>query len=637
MNIPARLPYSWIPDERVKKCCMCNVEFSMLNRKHHCRSCGKIYCSNCCYEYQSLPSYMPRTHSRFCDGKKHRVCNICYDEIRYTKHSKDTIIMISLLPLSIPEICQLQYVCKRWQLAVKTVIGVFKSLQYKTSYQPWSGMERRLIQTHWKSFQGHSRLMTQAIRGLSGVMDISHLARYYKDKLKIVPCSHMFCNATCSDTFTVFDLFELLSAFPSNKILESQEMESWIGTELNKLDVQWLYLLIPWILQSGYNKSTQRIIANNIIPLVQKNLKLIYKFYFECNLLASSDHKYKSYYRSILNRFIGMLDKKVYEMLDKTEQLLLELRNPNKLKSGNRYDFSDIRLPFDPDIILHDIQLVNIVQLHTYTKPWIIPIKTNKGDMSILIKHDDVRKDRFVMDIIQILQEIEKTLCFKRYHVLPVTIDYGIIEMIPDATTLYDINKTTNLSNYIIRQNMNKTMIEIRDTFIKSCASNCVLGYMLGIGDRNLGNILVSKDGSMTHIDFSYILGTDPKWEELTEMRITPGMVNLLGGKESEEFDQLKKSCSSMYGNLKPYTFFWYTLFQYLATCQPNIYPHNDNIHDIQLHIEKRLMPEATKEEIEMNIIDIVDKNSGSHVAGWLDSIHSVKTSVESMLFKLNI
>ena len=87
MNIPARLPYSWIPDERCKKCTLCNIDFSLLNRKHHCRSCGKIYCSTCCYEYQSLPSYMPRTHTRFCDGKKHRVCNICYDEIRYTKHS----------------------------------------------------------------------------------------------------------------------------------------------------------------------------------------------------------------------------------------------------------------------------------------------------------------------------------------------------------------------------------------------------------------------------------------------------------------------------------------------------------------------------------------------------------------------
>ena len=91
--------------------------------------------------------------------------------------------------------------------------------------------------------------------------------------------------------------------------------------------------------------------------------------------------------------------------------------------------------------------------------------------MSILIKHDDVRKDRFVMDIIQILQQIEKDLFFKTYHVLPVTMDYGIIEMIPDSKTLYDINKTTNLSNYIIRENIHKSMSDIRKIFIKSCAT----------------------------------------------------------------------------------------------------------------------------------------------------------------------
>ena len=210
MNIPARLPYSWIPDERCKKCTLCNTYFSLLNRKHHCRSCGKIYCSNCCYEYQSLPSYMPRTHTRFCDGKKHRVCNICYDEIRYTKHSKDIIIILSLIPLTIYDISELQYVSKKWKLAVKTVIGVYKSLQYKTSYQPWSGIERRLLKTHWKSFQGHSRLMTQAIRGLVGVIDVSILARHYKDAPRIITCENMMCTSLCSKKFTPFDLFELL-------------------------------------------------------------------------------------------------------------------------------------------------------------------------------------------------------------------------------------------------------------------------------------------------------------------------------------------------------------------------------------------------------------------------------------------
>ena len=74
-----------------------------------------------------------------------------------------------------------------------------------------------------------------------------------------------------------------------------------------------------------------------------------------------------------------------------------------------------------------------------------------------------------------------------------------------------------------------------------------------------------------------------------------------------------------------------------MGTCSPPIQPHHDKLQDIQLHVEKRLMPEATKEEIEMNIIDIVDKNSGSQVAGWVDTLHDIKSSAVDMIFRLSL
>mmetsp|Transcript_18866 Transcript_18866/g.55956 ORF Transcript_18866/g.55956 Transcript_18866/m.55956 type:complete len:1838 (+) Transcript_18866:503-6016(+) len=37
----------WQTDDDAAECGGCNVEFSMFNRRHHCRICGQIYCSTC--------------------------------------------------------------------------------------------------------------------------------------------------------------------------------------------------------------------------------------------------------------------------------------------------------------------------------------------------------------------------------------------------------------------------------------------------------------------------------------------------------------------------------------------------------------------------------------------------------------
>ena len=67
--------------------------------------------------------------------------------------------------------------------------------------------------------------------------------------------------------------------------------------------------------------------------------------------------------------------------------------------------------------------------------------------------------------------------------------------MIDEAQTLYDIRYkyNTTLQNYIMDFNPNLTILELREKFIKTCVSSCVLCYVLGVGDRHLENILVTK------------------------------------------------------------------------------------------------------------------------------------------------
>ncbi|KAM4854843.1 lateral signaling target protein 2 homolog isoform 1-T1 [Thomomys bottae] len=63
-------PPEWVPDEACGFCTACKAPFSVIRRKHHCRSCGKIFCSRCSSHSAPLP--------RYGQVKPVRVCTHCY-------------------------------------------------------------------------------------------------------------------------------------------------------------------------------------------------------------------------------------------------------------------------------------------------------------------------------------------------------------------------------------------------------------------------------------------------------------------------------------------------------------------------------------------------------------------------------
>ncbi|XP_076455501.1 WD repeat and FYVE domain-containing protein 3-like isoform X2 [Babylonia areolata] len=64
----------WMKDEGVESCPVCNVRFSFAERRHHCRNCGKVFCSKCSrYETEIR---------RLRILKPVRVCLSCYNILR---------------------------------------------------------------------------------------------------------------------------------------------------------------------------------------------------------------------------------------------------------------------------------------------------------------------------------------------------------------------------------------------------------------------------------------------------------------------------------------------------------------------------------------------------------------------------
>eukprot|EP01114_Cavostelium_apophysatum_P018481 TRINITY_DN5721_c0_g1_i1.p1 TRINITY_DN5721_c0_g1~~TRINITY_DN5721_c0_g1_i1.p1 ORF type:complete len:586 (+),score=110.62 TRINITY_DN5721_c0_g1_i1:142-1899(+) len=67
----------WIPDNEFKKCGICKISFGLINRRHHCRMCGKIYCGEC--SKGQLPIPTDDTSQTISHTEKPtRLCDNCY-------------------------------------------------------------------------------------------------------------------------------------------------------------------------------------------------------------------------------------------------------------------------------------------------------------------------------------------------------------------------------------------------------------------------------------------------------------------------------------------------------------------------------------------------------------------------------
>jgi len=63
----------WIPDDKSDVCMVCKkTQFTVLNRKHHCRNCGKIVCGSCSRNRNVLVNI---------STKPVRVCDACFVEL----------------------------------------------------------------------------------------------------------------------------------------------------------------------------------------------------------------------------------------------------------------------------------------------------------------------------------------------------------------------------------------------------------------------------------------------------------------------------------------------------------------------------------------------------------------------------
>ncbi|XP_034530705.1 zinc finger FYVE domain-containing protein 26 [Notolabrus celidotus] len=105
---PARK--DWVPDTKQHVCMVCKRErFTMFNRRHHCRRCGRLVCHACSENKMPVEG---------CPGEEVRVCNQCYayfhpdsdDELEPAEVAGSPVVTENALDgmLHLPEVVQQQ-------------------------------------------------------------------------------------------------------------------------------------------------------------------------------------------------------------------------------------------------------------------------------------------------------------------------------------------------------------------------------------------------------------------------------------------------------------------------------------------------------------------------------------------------
>lgn len=57
---------NWLPDDSAKSCMNCNDGFTLVRRRHHCRSCGGIFCDQCSSYRVKIPELKLDKPERVC-------------------------------------------------------------------------------------------------------------------------------------------------------------------------------------------------------------------------------------------------------------------------------------------------------------------------------------------------------------------------------------------------------------------------------------------------------------------------------------------------------------------------------------------------------------------------------------------
>jgi len=629
-----RESYKWLDDTYVTNCFSCKNDFSFINRKHHCRSCGNIFCSTCSnynVEFTSLTeekiidrnlyiNYWIYNTNNTNYTNSYRTCKKCYDIFKILKKIAGYYNILCFLPLSLNELINLSITNKIWYNTIKIYKSKMREIQYYLPNKGLNKIEKKFLTNNKEHIIGHNFYMTIYIKTFVNIDET--LLLKFKEGKKNLTCWNLMCKRECKSTFTDENVIDILLYVNKDQIRE------YILQFLTD-DIKILQTYLVTLVYCIRNDNDNFPLCNFLIKIAINNKQFCHLFYWKIFVQLQDrdiDGKYEYTMSQLINNIIIKYGNNYYENFQKEILLFKHFNSFHHNIQLLKYRLKTIqvnRLSIRQDFQIQKILYNNLSIKKSAQKPIMIPFKCIQNNKELiyklLFKFDDLRIDLIVMNIIKyfdkILKEKGENMHIITYNILPISNYCGFIEIVPSSVTIYHILQKKNMSilNYIIEQNKNSKIENLKLRFIKSMAAYSVITYLLGIGDRHLDNIMIREDGTVFHIDFNYIMGLDPK--PLTpKIRIIPEMIDAIGGLNSEGYKLFVDECNKCYSILRREYKNVMNMLILITKIKPDIF----NTYNLEKEIHNRFNPQ----ELIVEFDNIISSSANYENYNFTDFFH---------------
>ncbi|NWY49314.1 P3C2G kinase, partial [Chionis minor] len=383
----------------------------------------------------------------------------------------------------------------------------------------------------------------------------------------------------------------LTFSFPDQDIRRTavQQIENLSNDELLEYLPQLVQVLkFEWSLESPLVK----LLLNHSLQSIQ----VAHQLYWLLKNAQNEVH-FKNWYQKLLAALQFCAGKALNNEFSKEEKLIRILEDiAKKVKAAsdpkrkevlkvelNRLQqfFQEVkvcRLPLNPALLVQGIEADSCSYFTSNAFPLKISfINANapSGNINVIFKiGDDLRQDMLVLQIIRVMDSIwlQEGLDMQMiiYRCLSTGKGQGLVQMVPDATTLAKIHRESGLIGPLKENTIKKwfrhhhplesSYQEAIRNFFYSCAGWCVVTFILGVCDRHSDNIMLTNAGHMFHIDFGRFLGHAQTFGSIRRDRapfiFTSEMEYFIteGGKNPQRFQEFVELCCRAYNIVRKHS-----------------------------------------------------------------------------------